>query len=51
MWSDPIVKEVRDVREKIAKECNFDIHSISQMLQEYQPVCRPKSKAALSMKP
>jgi hypothetical protein len=28
MFTDPIVQEVRDAREKIAEECEFDYHKI-----------------------
>ncbi len=30
MVRDPIVEEIRKAREKIAAECNYDMHSILQ---------------------
>ena len=34
MWKDPIVEEVRAVREALAKECHNDIHEIVAHLQK-----------------
>ena len=28
MWKEPIVEEIHLVREKIAKECNYDLKKI-----------------------
>ncbi len=50
MWNDPIVKEVRETRGKIAKDCNYNIHDISQMLQKYQRTIKHKSKTEVSVK-
>jgi len=36
MWDDPIVAEVRAVREKLAARFNCDIHAIFKDLQERQ---------------
>jgi hypothetical protein len=33
-WIDPIVKEVRLAREKIWKECNYDINQLYELLKE-----------------
>jgi hypothetical protein len=33
MTPDPIVEEVRAIRDEIAKECGYDIDAIFQMLQ------------------
>ena len=36
MWKDPIVKEVRDAGEKIAKLCDFDLHQMAEYLRQKQ---------------
>mgnify|MGYP001598226255 CR=1 FL=1 len=33
-WEDPIVKEVRDIREQIAAEHNHDLRALCKHLQE-----------------
>ncbi len=33
MWKDPIVEEIHLVREKIAKECNYDLKKIVNRLR------------------
>ena len=33
-WTDPIVNEVRLAREKIWKECNYDINQLYKLLKE-----------------
>ena len=34
MWIDPIVKEVREAGEEIAKEAGYDVHRFFQNLRE-----------------
>ena len=34
MWKDPIVEEIHLVREKIAKECNYDLKKIVNRLRK-----------------
>ncbi len=34
MTNDPIVEEIRAIREAIAKECNYDIRLITQRARE-----------------
>jgi len=34
MWKDPIVEEIHLVREKIAKECNYDLKKIMNRLRK-----------------
>ena len=34
MWKDPIVEEIHFVREKIAKECNYDLKKIMNRLRK-----------------
>lgn len=36
MWEDPIVKEVREVRLQIEKECGGDFHKIYERALEIQ---------------
>jgi len=33
MWKDPIVEEIHLIREKIAKECNYDLKQIIKRLK------------------
>jgi hypothetical protein len=33
-WIDPIVEEVRSAREKIWKECNYDLNTLFEFLKE-----------------
>ena len=34
MWQDPIVEEIHAIREKIARECGFDLSQIMVRLRE-----------------
>ena len=36
MWEDPIVTEVRKVREQLARQFHFDVHAIFTDLRERQ---------------
>jgi hypothetical protein len=36
MWKDPIVEEIRAVREQIARECHYDIGEIMAYLRKRQ---------------
>ena len=42
MWKDPIVKQVRKVREKHAAEFNFDIKAIIEDARKRQVVSKHK---------
>ncbi len=33
MWEDPIVNEVRKIREEIAKQANYDLHTYFENLR------------------
>lgn len=33
MWSDPIVEETRQAREKIVEECGEDVHAFFEFLR------------------
>jgi predicted HicB family RNase H-like nuclease len=35
MFSDPIVEEVHAIRAKIASECDYDLHRISERANEF----------------
>jgi len=56
MWKDPIVEEIHLVREKIAKECNYDLKQIMNRLRKKEkrhrervvsPKLQTKQKKAL----
>jgi hypothetical protein len=34
MWEDPIVAEVRNIRDEIAKRFNYDIRAIAEYMRE-----------------
>jgi len=34
MWTDPIVEEVRRVRQEYAKQFNYDLHALAADLRE-----------------
>jgi len=34
MWKDPIVEEVRAIREKLAAECGYDLHKMLERDRE-----------------
>lgn len=36
MWEDPIVKEVRAAREKIWKECGYDLRKYCERLKKHE---------------
>ena len=36
MWDDPIVAEVRRIREALAERCHFDVHAVFADLRERQ---------------
>ena len=36
MWKDPIVEEIRAVREQIARECHYDIGEIMAYFRKRQ---------------
>jgi len=42
MSEDPIVSEVRQVREKLAREFNFDVHAIFEDLRKRQLQAGPR---------
>lgn len=42
MWEDPIVSEVREVREQLARQFNFDVHAIFADLRKRQTLLGPR---------
>lgn len=42
MWIDPIVKEVRDAGEELAKKANYDVHTFFQNLRDNEKKRNPK---------
>ena len=53
MWQDPIVQEVREAGEKLAKQANYNLHTFFQNLRknererDSQVVSRSKNKPVL----
>ena len=45
MWEDPIVKEIREVGAKIAKECDYDMHKFFELMRKNQ---RKSGKKAIT---
>ncbi len=43
MWKDPVVEEVRAIREQIAAECDYDLHKIFEMQREVQRTWKGKT--------
>ncbi len=33
MWSDPIVEEIRSIRERIWEECDYDLKKLTKRLK------------------
>jgi len=42
MWEDPIVSEVRRIREQLAKQFNFDVHLTFMDLRQRQSLLGSK---------
>ncbi len=42
MWKDPIVEEIHLVREKIAKECNYDLKQIVNRMRKREKAHRER---------
>ena len=53
MWKDPIVEEVHKVREKLAKEANYDVHQLIENMKRREKesnvkvISRAKKKTAI----
>ena len=51
MWHDPIVEEIRKIREEHARKFNYDLHAICEDIRQRQAssgrpvVSRPSRKA------
>ena len=41
-WSDPIVDEIRSIREAHAKKFNYDLEAIVEDLKEYERMLKKK---------
>jgi hypothetical protein len=35
-WEDPIVKEVREIRDSIARQCNYDVRALFQHIKAHE---------------
>lgn len=42
MWIDPIVREVRNAGEELAKKANYDVHTFFQNLRDNEKKRNPK---------
>jgi hypothetical protein len=42
MWIDPIVKEVRNAGEELAKKANYDVHTFFRNLRDNEKKRNPK---------
>lgn len=42
MWIDPIIKEVRDAGEEMAKKANYDLYTFSQNLLDNEKQRNPE---------
>jgi hypothetical protein len=53
MWTDPIVKEVREAGEELAKKAGYDLHTFFKNLRENEKKRNPVivSREALEDKP
>ena len=49
MWEDPIVEEIHAVRRRIARDCDYDMVRIMDLLRkrEAEHAARPERKAEL----
>lgn len=36
MWIDPVVQEVRDAADKLAREAGYDLHRFCERVQEHE---------------
>ncbi|MEE8058413.1 MAG: hypothetical protein V3T17_11350 [Pseudomonadales bacterium] len=46
MWEDPIVKEVREIRDQLAAEYDYDVRKLCRYLQECE---RQEHRKIISM--
>ena len=51
MWNDPIVEEVRQVRDEHAKKFNYDLRAIAEDLKKQQATSGRKVVALSPKKP
>ncbi|MGR3309884.1 MAG: hypothetical protein ACUZ77_03835 [Candidatus Brocadiales bacterium] len=42
MWQDPIVQDVRNAGEELARQANYDLHTFFQNLRKKEKKCNPK---------
>lgn len=48
MTDDPIVNEVRKIRDQIASECNYDLHTYFEMLRNEESGPADKTSKTMS---
>ena len=51
MWKDPIVEEVHKVREKLAKEANYDIHQLIENMRRREKESNAKVISRVKKRP
>ena len=42
MWKDPIVEEIHKIREKLAKEANYDVHQLIKNMRKREKESKAK---------
>jgi hypothetical protein len=42
MWKDPIVEEIHEIREKMAKDVNYDVHQLIENMRRREKESKTK---------
>ena len=50
MWKDPIVQEVREAGEELAKKANYDLHTFIENLKENEKKLNSKIVSRIDLK-
>jgi hypothetical protein len=48
-WFDPIVADVRAIRDRLAKQCNYDVATLFERLREKDDELRAKGFEVVSL--
>jgi len=48
MWNDPIVQEVREAADKLAREAGYDLHRFCERIREHE---RRSAKRLVTLEP
>lgn len=46
-WVDPIVQEVREAREELARQANYDLHTLFQNLRKNEKKVKKKQEEVM----